>query len=284
VDEGAAVRIAAIVPNWNGERWLAGCLGSLAAQERVPDEVIVVDNGSTDASLALLRADWPEARVIELGQNTGFSVAANRGVREASGAGAVALVNTDVELAPDWLGRMEAALESSPRSAAVACKMVDLADPGRLDDAGDVLRRDGVCEQRGRFRRDDGAFDEPGEVFGACAGAALYRRDAFCAIGGFDEHFFSYLEDVDLALCRPWPTMPGEGPRISFAPRSAIGWPATRCCSSSRPSRCAGAILCSTGSSPGHGTRRAGVHSGLTWAASPRLFPRCRPRSASAAG
>jgi hypothetical protein len=77
---------------------------------------------------------------------------------------------------------------------------VDLADPGRLYDAGDVLRRDGVCEQRGRFRRDDGSFDAAGEVFGACAGAALYRVEAFERAGGFDERFFSYLEDVDLAL------------------------------------------------------------------------------------
>ena len=63
-----------------------------------------------------------------------------------------------------------------------------------------MLRRDGACEQRGRFERDDGRFDEPGEVFGACAGAALYRRDAVLDVGGFDERFFTYLEDVDLAL------------------------------------------------------------------------------------
>ena len=61
-----------------------------------------------------------------------------------------------------------------------------------------MLRRDGACEQRGRFRPDDGRWDEPGEVFGACAGAALYRRDAVLAAGGFDERFFAYLEDVDL--------------------------------------------------------------------------------------
>jgi GT2 family glycosyltransferase len=69
-----------------------------------------------------------------------------------------------------------------------------------LYDAGDVLRRDGVCEQRGRFGRDDGSFDEPGEVFAASAGAALYRRGAVLDVGGFDERFFLYLEDVDLGL------------------------------------------------------------------------------------
>jgi GT2 family glycosyltransferase len=194
------VRIAAVIPNWNGRRWLPGCVESLLAQERSPDEVIVIDNGSTDGSLELLEERWPHVKVVALGDNTGFAVAANRGVREAKDAGAVALLNTDIELDSDWLERMEAALEADPEAAAVACKMVDLSDPGCLYDAGDVLRRDGVCEQRGRFRRDSGAFDETGEVFGACAGAALYRASAFRAVDGFDERFFSYLEDVDLAL------------------------------------------------------------------------------------
>ena len=63
-----------------------------------------------------------------------------------------------------------------------------------------MLRRDGVCEQRGHGRRDTGAYDEPGDVFAACAGAALYRRQAVLDAGGFDESFFAYLEDVDLGL------------------------------------------------------------------------------------
>ena len=78
--------------------------------------------------------------------------------------------------------------------------MVDLEDPSILYSAGDVLRRDGACEQRGRFERDSGAFDAPGEVFSACAGAALYRRAAIAAAGGFDERLGTYLEDVELGL------------------------------------------------------------------------------------
>jgi GT2 family glycosyltransferase len=190
---------AIVIPNWNGRRWLPGCLAAIATQTLAPAQVIVVDNGSTDGSLQYLRAEHPSVQVLELGRNTGFAHAANRGIR-AAGAGLVALVNTDVVLAADWLARMVAALCSRPDAAAVACKMVELGDPGTLYDAGDVLRRDGACEQRGRFARDDGRWDAPGEVFGACAGAALYRRAALDRLGGFDERYFAYLEDVDLAL------------------------------------------------------------------------------------
>ena len=191
-------RVAVVIPNWNGRRWLPDCLESIAAQTVAPAETIVVDNGSTDGSLELL-SESPGVRVVSLGRNTGFAFAANRGV-EAAGTDLVALVNTDVVLAPDWIERMVRALESDSGAASVACKMVDLRDPDLLYDAGDVLRRDGACEQRGRFERDDGRFDQPGEVFGACAGAALYRRDVVLDAGGFDERYFTYLEDVDLAL------------------------------------------------------------------------------------
>ncbi len=188
-----------VVPNWNGAAWLPACLDSLSEQTLPPAEVVVVDNGSTDGSLELLAARRPAVRTVELGRNTGFAFAANRGM-EAVDSELVALVNTDVVLASDWLERMTSALVADPRAASAACKMVDLHDPRMLYDAGDFLRRDGACEQRGRFTRDDGSFDRPGEAFSACAGAALYRRAAVLAVGGFDERFFAYLEDVDLGL------------------------------------------------------------------------------------
>jgi hypothetical protein len=190
------VRVAVVIPNRDGERWLPGVLGSVAAQTVAPDEIVVVDDGSVDGSLALLVERYPDVRVIACG-GTGFARAANAGIA-ATTADAVALVNTDVVLAPDWLERAVAAL--APEAASVATKLLDLAEPAFLYDAGDVLRRDGVCEQRGRFERDDGRFDAPGDVFGACAAAALYRRAAVTAVGGFEERLGMYLEDVDLAL------------------------------------------------------------------------------------
>ena len=188
-----------VIPNWNGRRWLPGCLAALAAQELPADEVIVVDNGSSDGSVQYLRDEHPGVRVVPLSDNTGFAHAANVGLHLAGGEFA-ALINADVELAPDWLARTTAVLNAHPEAASVACKMLSLRDPRIVDDAGDVLRRDGVCEQRGRFGPDDGRWEAPGEVFGACAGAALYRRAAVRDAGGFHEPYFAYLEDVDLAL------------------------------------------------------------------------------------
>ncbi len=188
-----------MIPNWNGRGWLAGCLGALAAQDRAATEVIVVDNGSRDGSVEYLESEHPAVRLVALTENTGFAHAANRGIEAAAGE-LVALVNTDVVLSADWLARTSAALVADPQAAAVACKMLSLSEPSRVYDAGDVLRRDGACEQRGRFGLDDGRWDTAGEVFGACAGAALYRRDALLEIGGFDQRYFAYLEDVDLAL------------------------------------------------------------------------------------
>ena len=191
------MRVAVVVPNWNGRRWLPGLVGSLRAQTRPADEVLVVDNGSTDDSVAWLRAE--DVPVVEQGTNTGFAAAVNRGIA-AVDAELVALVNTDVELDPDWLVRAAGRLEREPQLAAVATKLVLLDDPATVDDAGDVLRRDGVAEQRGHGRPDGPRFSAPGSVWGACAGAAVYRRAALLDAGGFDERLFAYLEDVDVAL------------------------------------------------------------------------------------
>jgi GT2 family glycosyltransferase len=189
------VDVAVVIPNYNGARWLPGVLASVAAQTVAPAEVLVVDDGSTDDSAAI--AEAAGARVLRLAENGGFARAANAGVAAVESE-AVALVNTDVVLDPDWLERAAAAMNAG--EGAVATKLLDLDDPAILYSAGDVLRRDGVCEQRGRFERDRGAYDEPGEVFSACAGAALYRRVAVLGAGGFDERLGMYLEDVELGL------------------------------------------------------------------------------------
>ncbi len=194
----------AVVPNRNGARWLPGLLASLQAQALPFAAVIVVDDASDDGSPAWLAEHAPAVHVVALKTQHRFAAAVNAGLAAVAGvagdADAVALLNTDVELDPQWHGRARAALDAEPTLGAVAGKLVRLDDPGTVDDAGNVLRRDGVCEQRGQGHADDGRFDEPGPVFGACAAAALYRRAAVDAVGGLDERYGAYLEDVDLAL------------------------------------------------------------------------------------
>jgi GT2 family glycosyltransferase len=193
------VRVAVVVPNRDGRRWLPGMLAAVRGQTLAPDRVVVVDDGSRDDSVAWLR-EQDGVEVVVRAVNGGFAAAVNDGFRAVADCDAVALVNTDVELDAAWLARTVEALEAHADAGAVACKMVAMDDPAVLDDTGDALRRDGVCEQRGRGRRDEGQFDVPGEVWGACAGAALYRRSAVVGVGGFDESYGMYLEDVDLAL------------------------------------------------------------------------------------
>ena len=219
------MRAAVVVPNRDGRRWLPAMLAALRAQTRAPDRLVVVDDGSTDDSVAYLRGEGVE--VVERPVSAGFAAAVNAGLAAVGDdCEAIALVNTDVVLAPDWLARTVEVLEAAPAVGAVACKMVRMDDPGLIDDAGDTLRRDGVCEQRGRGRRDDGRFDAPAEVWGACAGAALYRRAAVAQVGGFDESYGMYLEDVDLALrlrlggwtCRYTPAVAQHAGAASGAP------------------------------------------------------------------
>ncbi|MCW3015450.1 MAG: glycosyltransferase family 2 protein [Solirubrobacterales bacterium] len=191
----------AVVPNRNGARWLPGLLDSIGRQTLPFTRVIVVDDASTDGSRAWLAEHAPHVQVVALVSQHRFAAAVNAGLAAVpADADAVALLNTDVVLAPRWHERMSAALTGDGRCGAVAGKLVSLHDPGVIDDAGDVLRRDGVCEQRGRGHADDGRFDTPGELFGPSAAAALYRRTALTQAGGLDARYGAYLEDVDLAL------------------------------------------------------------------------------------
>jgi GT2 family glycosyltransferase len=194
------VRVAVVVPNRDGLAWLPGLLASLRAQTRPADRVVVVDDGSSDGSVAWLGAQEGVEVVRRGGAAPGFAAAVNAGLAEVADCEAVALLNTDVVLDPDWLQRVCAVVAAAPEVGSVACKMVQMANPAVIDDAGDALRRDGVAEQRGRGRADGPRFAVAGEAWGPCAGAALYRRTALAGIGGFDEAYGMYLEDVDVAL------------------------------------------------------------------------------------
>jgi GT2 family glycosyltransferase len=192
-------RVSVIIPTWNGRELLTAALRSLREQRFRDFEVLVVDNGSTDGTAAHVRAQHPEAEVLELAENHGFAGAVNAGIGRAGGE-YVALLNNDMELDPAWLDELVAALDGEPGAGSAACKLRMLHEPGVLDGAGDVVTWYGATWRRGHGEPDRGQYDEPGTVASPCAGAALYRRRALDEVGLFDEAFFAYLEDADWGL------------------------------------------------------------------------------------
>jgi len=192
-------RVTVVVPNWNGERFLSTCLGSLRLQSFTDFETLLVDNGSTDGSVAFVKSNFPEVRVLPLPENRGFSAAVNAGIL-SSDADYVALLNNDTETDPRWLEAAVEAADAYPEAGSFASKLVDFYDHRILDGAGDVLRRSGLPYRLGHGEPDRGQYDEVTFVFGACAGAALYRREMLDDIGLFDEDFFANCEDGDLSF------------------------------------------------------------------------------------
>ncbi|MBI2322390.1 MAG: glycosyltransferase family 2 protein, partial [Chloroflexi bacterium] len=174
--------IAVIIPSWNGARLLSTCLDALRLQTFQDVEVVVVDNGSTDESRALLRTQYPEVRVLALGRNLVFSGAVNAGIR-ATDARLVALLNNDTEAEPGWLAALSDAARRYADAGWFASKLLLFDRRDVLHSAGDFYGRDGVPGNRGVWERDDGHFDDEQEVFGACGGAALYRRAMLDEVG-----------------------------------------------------------------------------------------------------
>jgi GT2 family glycosyltransferase len=192
-------RVTVVVPNWNGEKFLDTCLSSLQEQSFQDFETVLVDNGSTDGSVAFVEENFPEVRVIRLPENRGFSAAVNAGIRSST-TEFIALLNNDTEQDPGWLGALVRAADGYPEAGLFASKLVDFRDRRLLDGAGDALRSSGLPYRLGHGEVDRGQFDEPAFVFSACAAAALYRRELFRRIGLFDEDFFSNCEDGDVSF------------------------------------------------------------------------------------
>jgi len=191
-------RVSVIVLNWNGKRYLEECFLSLLAQTRPPDEIILVDNGSSDGSVEFVAERFPEVKVIRNGENLGFAEGNNVAIRIAQGDYIVTL-NNDTRADPHWLEELVRAAEGDRRVGMYASKMLFYYHAGIINSTGIRIDKAGIAWDRLGGERDDGLETEPIEVFGPCAGAALYHREMLEDVGLFDEDFFCYHEDVDLA-------------------------------------------------------------------------------------
>jgi GT2 family glycosyltransferase len=190
-------RVTVVVVNWNGREYLEDCLRAVSGQ--VFDgtaEPLVVDNGSTDGSQAWLRTAFPQVPLIVAAANN-YTAANNLGVGRAAGDYAL-LLNTDATLQPGCLAELVAALDADPRAAAAAPKI--LYPDGRIFTTGIEQRDDLYWFDRDQGTADDGRAGRPTEVLGVSGCCALVRVAAWRAVGGQDEAFHMYYEDVDLAL------------------------------------------------------------------------------------
>ncbi len=193
-------RVSVIIVNWNGEHFLKRCLSALMAQTVPPDEIILVDNASTDASLAVVH-QFPNVRIMALDENTGFARGNNLAITSAApSSNWIALLNPDAFAEPDWLETLIHAARARPDCAVFGSRLLDATRPHLLDGDGDAYHVSGLVWRIGHGNPVSSQSDQPREVFSACAAAALYRRDAFNAVGGFDEDYFCYVEDVDLGF------------------------------------------------------------------------------------
>lgn len=189
--------IDVIIPNWNGKRHLQDCLDSLRRQSFKLFTVIIVDNGSADDSVDFIRSQYPEVKVIVLDENKGFAGGVNEGIRR-SDAELIFLLNNDTIVDPNCLQELSGAAAKYPDINYFATKMLFRNSPGVINAAGDSFGIDGQARNIGIRDFDDGRYDQVAEVFGACAGAALYRKTFFQDVGLFDEEFFLIMEDVDI--------------------------------------------------------------------------------------
>ncbi|MCF7823741.1 MAG: glycosyltransferase family 2 protein [Candidatus Marinimicrobia bacterium] len=222
-------KVTVIIPHWNGWDILKPCLSSLEASDYPNLEIIVVDNASSDDSVALLKREFPKVKCIENSENLGFAGGCNVGLKSVTSEYYLVL-NNDTTHEPDWIGPLVAQMESDPKIAAVQPKIMSAQNPKVFDYAGgvgglmDVL---GFPFAMGRIfttmEEDDGYYDTPKDIFWASGTALLIRGKALDEVGLFDEDFFAHMEEIDLC----W-RFHNAGWRVVNAPASKIyhhsGW------------------------------------------------------------
>ena len=191
-------KVTVIIPNYNGMKFMENCLFSIQNQDAdTPEyEILVVDNGSVDGSLEMIREKFPQVRVISLTENTGFCHAANVGIG-ASDSDYVLLLNNDTRVSSCFVKGLYQAIEARSDAFSVSAKMLMWDTPDRIDDAGDRYCALGWAYSRGKGKPAS-CYEKPEEIFSSCGGAAIYRKKIFEKIGLFDEAHFMYLEDLDI--------------------------------------------------------------------------------------
>jgi len=202
---------------------LGGCLEALQAQTRPPREILVLENGSPDGQRVTSADMPPGVRLIESDENLGFA-GGNNLLAKSGRSGWLALLNPDAYPHPDWIEKFDAARLDYPDVAMFGSTQISAGKSDTLDGTGDCYHALGLAYRSGYGRRAKRLPE--GEVFAACGAAMFIRRDVFEALGGFDERFFCYNEDVDLgyrARLRGWTTVQLAGAQVDHVGYASSG-------------------------------------------------------------
>ena len=193
--------VSIVIVSWNSADYLSRCLLSLSQQSFQDFEIILVDNGSRDGVPGGLQESYPSLNlhIQKLDANLGFAAANNIGARAARGKWLV-LLNTDAFPEPDWLEKLLEAAETHSEMACFTSRQIRANDPHFLDGMGDAYHVSGIAWRIGLGYPIQASGLDSVRLFSPCAAAAMYLREAFLDVGGFDEDFFSYFEDVDLGF------------------------------------------------------------------------------------
>lgn len=191
--------LSVIIPNYNGRKLLPTVLAALHAQTFRDFEIILVDDASSDDSVAWVEANYPAVRLLVNRQNQGFVKSCNTAVDAAHGR-LVVLLNSDTEPEPTWLAELAQVICANPQAAIFASKLLLFDDRRKLHTAGDLMGADGIPRNRGVWEEDHGQYDQATRIFSGCGGAAAYRKAVWQQLGGFDEEFWMYVEDADFAF------------------------------------------------------------------------------------
>lgn len=217
------MKLAIVILNWNGRSFLEKFLPSLLAQTPDYASVIVADNASTDDSIHFLKNNYPSVRLIQNDQNYGFAGGYNIALQQVD-ADYYCLLNSDIEVAPNWVEPVMAVLDSDPTIAAVQPKLISFADRTKFEyagAAGGFIDKYGYPFCRGRIfdtlESDEGQYDKPIDIFWASGAALFVRSDVYHSLGGLDADFFAHMEEIDLC----W-RIKNSGFRIVCEPHSTV--------------------------------------------------------------
>ncbi len=189
--------MAVLILNYNGASFLPACFESVLASDYPSFDVVLIDNHSSDGSVAWTRAAHPDVHIIENLENMGFASAYDRAIRTLEYP-LVVLLNNDTTVHPRWLTTLVDVLESDERIAACGSRILMMHDPSILDHGGGLLTWIGSGLDVGKWSRNTQGASTPTETGFACGAALLVNREAYLRVGGFDTTYVMYHEDVDL--------------------------------------------------------------------------------------